>query len=306
MTAISRGETPAPEGLRFVHLGFGTDAVEYESAWAEQRRVHSARFADEIPDTCLLLEHQAVYTAGRRTSDDERPLDGTPVVDVDRGGKITWHGPGQLVGYPIQKLPRPVDVVAHVRRLEDALIGVCAEFGVEGTRVEGRSGVWVLGDPVERRSRDVAQVEGPDRGTREGHSAGAESRRSATEGADQRPALGGLQLDFDPRAADELFDPRLNGPEYAPSNAGQRGEDRKLAAIGIRVAKGVTMHGFALNVNPDTTSFDKIVPCGIRDAGVASLSGELGREVTIAEVLPVVEKHLRGVLENAVLLPRAV
>ncbi|ANZ19132.1 lipoyl(octanoyl) transferase LipB [Streptomyces noursei] len=271
MTAISRGETPAPEGLRFVHLGFGTDAVEYEAAWAEQRRVHSARFADEIPDTCLLLEHQAVYTAGRRTSDDERPLDGTPVVDVDRGGKITWHGPGQLVGYPIQKLPRPVDVVAHVRRLEDALIRVCAEFGVEGTRVEGRSGVWVLGDPV-----------------------------------DQRPALGGLQLDFDPRATDELFDPRLNGPEYAPSNAGQRGEDRKLAAIGIRVAKGVTMHGFALNVNPDTTSFDKIVPCGIRDAGVASLSGELGREVTIAEVLPVVEKHLRGVLETAVLLPRAV
>ncbi|MFB7636366.1 lipoyl(octanoyl) transferase LipB [Streptomyces sp. NPDC056149] len=270
MTAISRGETPAPEGLRFVRLGFGTDAVEYEPAWQEQRRIHAARFADEIPDTCLLLEHRAVYTAGRRTSDDERPLDGTPVVDVDRGGKITWHGPGQLVGYPIQKLPRPVDVVAHVRRLEEALIRVCADFGVEGTRVEGRSGVWVLGDPVE-----------------------------------QRPALGGLQLDFDPRATDELFDPRLNGPEYAPSNAGQRREDRKLAAIGIRVAKGVTMHGFALNVNPDTTSFDKIVPCGIRDAGVASLSSELGREITIAEVLPVVEKHLRDVLENAELLPRA-
>ena len=291
MTAISRGETPAPEGLRFVRLGFGADAVEYEPAWQEQRRIHAARFADEIPDTCLLLEHQAVYTAGRRTSDDERPLDGTPVVDVDRGGKITWHGPGQLVGYPIQKLPRPVDVVAHVRRLEEALIRVCAEFGVEGTRVEGRSGVWVLGDPVERRSRDAAQVEGPDRGTREGHSA---------EGTEQRPALGGLQLDFDPRATDELFDPRLNGPEYAPSNAGQRREDRKLAAIGIRVAKGVTMHGFALNVNPDTTSFDKIVPCGIRDAGVASLSSELGREITIAEVLPVVETHLRDVLENAV------
>ncbi|MFJ5595445.1 lipoyl(octanoyl) transferase LipB [Streptomyces noursei] len=271
MTAISRGETPAPEGLHFVHLGFGADAVAYEPAWQEQRRVHAARFADEVPDTCLLLEHQEVYTAGRRTSEDERPLDGTPVVDVDRGGKITWHGPGQLVGYPIQKLPRPVDVVAHVRRLEDALIRVCAEFGVEGTRVEGRSGVWVLGDPVE-----------------------------------QRPALGGLQLDFDPRTTDELFDPRLNGPEYAPSNAGQRREDRKLAAIGIRVAKGVTMHGFALNVNPDTTSFDKIVPCGIRDAGVASLSGELGREVTIAEVLPVAEKHLRDVLENADLLPRAV
>ncbi|MFG2221834.1 lipoyl(octanoyl) transferase LipB [Streptomyces sp. NPDC048644] len=271
MTAISRGETPAPEGLRFVHLGFGDDAVEYTSAWQEQRRVHAARFADEVPDTCLLLEHPPVYTAGRRTSDDERPLDGTPVIDVDRGGKITWHGPGQLVGYPIQKLPRPVDVVAHVRRLEDALIRVCADFGVEGTRVEGRSGVWVLGDPV-----------------------------------GERAALGGLNLDFDPRLADELFDPRLNGPEYAPSNAGQRREDRKLAAIGIRVAKGVTMHGFALNVNPDNTSFDKIVPCGIRDAGVASLSGELGREVTIAEALPVVEKHLRDVLEGAELLPRAV
>ncbi|MEU9119239.1 lipoyl(octanoyl) transferase LipB [Streptomyces sp. NPDC048506] len=272
MTAISRGATPVPEGLRFVHLGFGTEAVEYETAWQEQRRVHAARFADEVPDTCLLLEHQPVYTAGRRTTDDERPLDGTPVVDVDRGGKITWHGPGQLVGYPIQKLPRPVDVVAHVRRLEDALIRVCAEFGIEGTRVEGRSGVWVLGDPVE-----------------------------------ERPVLGGLNLDFAPRAADdETYDARLMGPEYAPSNAGQRGEDRKLAAIGIRVAKGVTMHGFSLNVNPDNTSFDKIVPCGIRDAGVASLAGELGRDITIAEVLPVVEKHLKDVLEHAELLPRAV
>ncbi|GCD38239.1 octanoyltransferase [Streptomyces chrestomyceticus JCM 4735] len=271
MTAISRGDTPVPEGLRFEQLGFGADAVDYETAWQEQRRVHAARFADEIPDTCLLLEHLPVYTAGRRTDDSERPLDGTPVIDVDRGGKITWHGPGQLVGYPIQKLPRPVDVVAHVRRLEEAIIRTCAEFGVETTRVEGRSGVWVLGDPV----------------------------------AD-RPHLGGLSLDFDPRTADEEFDPRLNGPEYAPSNAGQRREDRKLAAIGIRVAKGVTMHGFAINVNPDNTSFDKIVPCGIRDAGVTSLANELGREITIADVLPVVEKHLRDVLENAVLLPRAV
>ncbi|MDI9887376.1 lipoyl(octanoyl) transferase LipB [Streptomyces sp. HNM0645] len=256
--------------LRFVHLGFGDDAVEYQAAWDEQRRVHAARFAGEIPDTCLLLEHPPVYTAGRRTEDSERPLDGTPVVDVDRGGKITWHGPGQLVGYPIMQLPRPVDVVAHVRRLEEALIRTCGDFGVETTRIEGRSGVWVLGDPVE-----------------------------------QRP-LGGLSLDLDPRLHDEEFDPRLSGPEYAPSNAGQRREDRKLAAIGIRVAKGVTMHGFALNVNPDNTWFDRIVPCGIRDAGVASLANELGRDVTIAEVLPVVEKHLREVLENADLRPRAV
>ncbi|MGS2587518.1 lipoyl(octanoyl) transferase LipB [Streptomyces hebeiensis] len=257
--------------MRYVHLGFGEEAVDYQEAWQEQRRVHAARFADEIPDTCLLLEHPAVYTAGRRTQDSERPLDGTPVVDVDRGGKITWHGPGQLVGYPIVKLPRPVDVVAHVRRLEEALIRTAAEFGLETTRVEGRSGVWVLGDPVDRR-----------------------------------PAPAGLSLDFDPRLADEEFDPRLNGPEYAPSNAGQRREDRKLAAIGIRVAKGVTMHGFALNVNPDNTWFDRIVPCGIRDAGVASLSEELGREITIAEVLPVVERHLREVLESADPKPREI
>jgi lipoyl(octanoyl) transferase len=257
--------------LHFVHLGFGADAVEYTEAWQEQRRVHAARFADEIEDTCLLLEHLPVYTAGRRTADSERPLDGTPVVDVDRGGKITWHGHGQLVGYPILKLPRPVDVVAHVRRLEEALIRTAADFGLETTRVEGRSGVWVLGDPVPQ-------------------------------------VVGGLTLDFDPRlaAGDDEFDPRLNGPEYAPSNAGQRREDRKLAAIGIRVAKGVTMHGFALNCDPDNTWFDRIVPCGIRDAGVTSLSAELGRRVPVSEVLPVVEKHLTAVLTTAVPLPRAV
>ncbi|MEU6815256.1 lipoyl(octanoyl) transferase LipB [Streptomyces sp. NPDC046860] len=255
--------------LRFVHMGFGADAVDYQEAWDEQRRVHAARFADETSDTVLLLEHPPVYTAGRRTEESERPLDGTPVIDVDRGGKITWHGPGQLVGYPIQKLPRPVDVIAHVRRLEEALIRTCAEFGVETTRVEGRSGVWVLGDPVEQR-------------------------------------LGGLSLDFDPRIADEEFDPRMNGPEYAPSNAGQRREDRKIAAIGIRVAKGVTMHGFALNVNPDNRWFDRIIPCGIRDAGVASLANELGRDITIEEVVPVVERHLREVMAEAVLAPRVI
>ncbi|GAA2315444.1 lipoyl(octanoyl) transferase LipB [Streptomyces violaceusniger] len=271
VTTSSPGSAPGSSALAYVHLGFGADAVDYEEAWQEQRRVHAARFADEIPDTCLLLEHPPVYTAGRRTADSERPLDGTPVVDVDRGGKITWHGPGQLVGYPILKLPRPVDVIAHVRRLEEALLRTCAEFGLETTRVEGRSGVWVLGDPV-----------------------------------DQRPALGGLKLDFDPRLADEEFDARLNGPEYAPSNAGQRREDRKLAAIGVRIAKGVTMHGFSLNCNPDNTWFDRIVPCGIRDAGVTSLSEELGRDVPIAEVLPVVERHLREVLESSVPLPRAV
>lgn len=264
--------------LRYVRLGFGADAVEYQEAWQEQRRVHAARLAEEIPDTCLLLEHQPVFTAGRRTEPGERPVDGTPVVDVDRGGKITWHGPGQLVGYPILMLPRPVDVIAHVRRLEEAMIRTCADFGLETTRIEGRSGAWVLGE------------------------AGGKDRPGGE--------LGGLALDFEAPApgggGDDEFDPRLSGPEYAPSNAGQRGEDRKLGAIGVRVAKGVTMHGFALNCDPDNTWFDRIVPCGIRDAGVTSLSNELGRSVTVAEVLPVMEKHLREVLESSEPLPRAV
>ncbi|MDT0307582.1 lipoyl(octanoyl) transferase LipB [Streptomyces sp. DSM 44917] len=271
--------------LRFVHLGFGAEAVDYHAAWQEQRRIHAARFAEEIPDTCLLLEHPPVYTAGRRTEDSERPLDGTPVVDVDRGGKITWHGPGQLVGYPILKLPRPVDVVAHVRRLEEALIRACADFGLATSRVEGRSGVWVLGDAVP---------------------GGAATADAAAGGGTAPAGLGGLSLDFDPRLHDEEFDPRLSGPEYAPSNAGQRNEDRKVAAIGIRVAKGVTMHGFALNCDPDNRFFDRIVPCGIRDAGVTSLSQELGRDVPVTEVVPVVEKRLREVLETSVPLPRAV
>ncbi len=251
--------------LRFVRMGFGPRAVEYTEAWQEQRRVHAARCAGEIPDTCLLLEHPAVYTAGRRTADSERPLDGTPVIDVDRGGKITWHGPGQLVGYPIVRLPSPIDVIAHVRNLEEALIRACADFGLETTRVHGRSGVWVLGDPV----------------------------------TDRPPVLPGLTLDFDPRLHDEEFDARLSGPQYAPSNAGQRGEDRKIAAIGVRIAKGVTMHGFAVNCDPDNTWFDRIVPCGIRDAGVSSVTGELGRPVTVADMLPVVERHLADVLAPA-------
>ncbi|MDI2132356.1 lipoyl(octanoyl) transferase LipB [Yinghuangia seranimata] len=252
--------------LRFVHAGIGDQAVPYDLAWEEQRRVHAAVVAGDEPDTCLLLEHPAVYTAGRRTEASERPVDGTPVIDVDRGGKITWHGPGQLVGYPIVRLTEPVDVVAHVRRLEDALIRTCAELGLETTRIEGRSGVWVLGDPIPAA-----------------------------------PATGGLNLQLDPRLTvpdpreDPEFDPRLAGPEYAPSNAGQRGDDRKLAAIGVRVSRKVTMHGFAINCDPDMTWFDRIVPCGIRDAGVSSLSAELGRRVTVAEVMPLVERHLAEV-----------
>lgn len=192
--------------------------IPYLAAWELQRQVHAQRVADTVPDTLLLLEHDSVYTAGRRTDPSEYPVDGTPVVEVDRGGRITWHGPGQLVGYPMVRLPDPYDVVGHVRRLERALIAVCSDLGVETRRVEGRSGVWT-GDGA-----------------------------------------------------------------------------RKVAAIGIRVSGGVTMHGFALNADPDLTAFDTIVACGIRDAGVTSLARELGRPVSLAEVDPLVEAWLREVL----------
>jgi lipoyl(octanoyl) transferase len=197
--------------------------VPYAEAWQQQRDLHAARVAGTIPDTVLLLEHEPVYTAGKRTAAWERPTDGTPVVDVDRGGRITWHGPGQLTGYPIVALPHPLDVVAHVRRLEGALIAVCAELDVEATQVDGRSGVWI-------------------------------------------PADG-------------------------------RGPDRKVAAIGVRVSRGVTMHGFALNADCDLAGFDSIVPCGITDAGVTTLTRELGRTVAVDDVTPLVEAQLRRTLE---------
>jgi lipoyl(octanoyl) transferase len=209
-------DTAVRAGLTVVRAGL----VEYTEAWAEQQRLHAARVADECPDTVLLLEHPDVYTAGRRTEAWERPVDGAPVVDVDRGGKITWHGPGQLVGYPIVRLPDPRDVVAHVRRLEAVLIDVCAAHGLAATRVDGRSGVWVPAD--------------------------------------------------------------------------DRGPDRKVAAIGIRVAQGVTMHGFAINCDPDLTAFGRIVPCGITDAGVTSLTQELGRRIGVADVIDGVEDRLRA------------
>lgn len=212
-------------GLKYLHLGFGPDAVPYQEAWEAQRRWHAARVADQTGDVALLLEHQPVYTAGKRTEPHERPFDGTPVIDVDRGGKITWHGPGQLVGYPIIRLPDPVDVVAYVRRLEDALIAVCGELGLQTARVDGRSGVWV-------------------------------------PPSDQRLA-------------------------------------RKVAAIGIRVAQGVTMHGFALNCDCDLGWFDRIVPCGIADAAVTSLSAELGRTISVAEARPLVEAALDAALPTA-------
>ena len=222
--------------LEVRHLGLGLQAVDYESAWSEQRRLHALRVAGRIPDTLLLLEHPAVFTAGKRTEVHERPADGTPVVDVDRGGKITFHGPGQLVGYPIVALPDHVYVVDYVRRLEEALIRVCGDLGLAAGRVPGRTGVW-------------------------------------TE------AIGG-------RA------------------------ERKVAAIGIRVSGKVTMHGFALNADVDLDWFDRIVPCGISDAGVTSLTEELGRQVTVQELLDSTERHTRRLLswspyERSPYLPRS-
>jgi lipoyl(octanoyl) transferase len=199
--------------LQVVHAG----TVDYLDAWQEQRRLHARRVADQTSDTVLLLQHLSVYTAGKRTRPEDRPFDGTPVIDVDRGGRITWHGPGQLVGYPILKLPDPVDVVAYVRRIEAMLIAVCAEFGVATTQVDGRSGVWV------------------------------------SDG---------------------------------------RGPDRKIGAIGIRVSRGVTLHGFALNCDCDLGNFSRIVPCGISDASVTSLSAEAGRQVSVDDVLPVMARHI--------------
>lgn len=208
--------------MRVEQLGFDPDLVDYRQAWDHQRAVHAKVAAGELPDTVLLLEHAAVYTAGKRTAPHERPMDGTPVVDVDRGAKITWHGPGQLVGYPIVRLPSPVDVVAHVRRLEDLMMEVCAELGLRTERVAGRSGVWVPAD--------------------------------------------------------------------------ERGPDRKLGAIGVRVSHDVTMHGFALNASCDLSWAARIIPCGIPDAGVTSLSVELGRHVPVRQVLPYVTRRLAGVL----------
>lgn len=209
--------------MRFVHLGFAPDLVDYEDGWERQREVHAAVAEGREPDTTLLLEHAAVYTAGKRTLPEQRPFDGTPVVDVDRGGLITWHGPGQLVGYPIVRLPEvPIDVVAHVRRLEEAMMRMTREFGVETVRVEGRSGVWVLED--------------------------------------------------------------------------DRGPDRKLGAIGVRVSRRTTMHGFALNCDAALSWADNIVACGIADAGVSSISREAGRTVTVQDLLPYAEKHLTDVL----------
>ena len=199
--------------------------VDYAETWQRQRDLHTEVAAGLRPDTVLLLEHESVYTAGKRTEPDERPRDGTPVIDVDRGGKITWHGPGQLVGYPIVRLPEAVGVVDYVRRLEEAMIRLFARYGLATGRVRGRSGVWLAAD----------------------------------EG---RP-------------------------------------ERKIAAIGVRVAAGATMHGFAINVDPDLTAYAAIIPCGLVGVGVTSMAAELGRPVAVAEVATALVPHLTELLEFA-------
>ena len=205
----------------FIDTGLSANSVPYLEALQQQRALHAAVVAGRAPDTVILLEHPSVYTAGKRTEPDERPTDGTPVIDVDRGGKVTWHGPGQLVGYPILRLSEPIDVVGYVRLLEGILIDVLADLGVTGERVQGRSGVWIRG--VQR--------------------------------------------------------------------------DEKIAAIGIRVAEGVTMHGFALNCSNGFEAYDAIVACGIRDAGITSISRVLGRTVTPQDVAPLVRARFAHELE---------
>jgi lipoyl(octanoyl) transferase len=193
--------------------------VEYQSAWDRQRELHHEIVTENHPDVAVLLEHQNVYTAGRSTKPEDRPTDSSAVFDIDRGGRITWHGPGQIVCYPIMKLDDPVDVVAHVRRLELLIMNVCSKLGLETTQIDGRSGVWVKGNGF---------------------------------------------------------------------------PDKKIAAIGIRVAKKATMHGFALNCNNSLDAFRNIVPCGIGDADVTTISLELGRDVSVAEVTPLIEEELRN------------
>jgi lipoyl(octanoyl) transferase len=211
-----RGCSPYPDPVIVRRLG----VVPYDDGLRLQQALH-AQVVSGAEDITLLLQHEPVYTAGKRTEPWERPLDGTPVVDVDRGGKITWHGPGQITGYPIVRLADPVDVVAYVRRVEQLLIDTCASLGLETIRVGGRSGVWT------------------------------------TDGA------------------------------------------RKVAAIGIRVARGVTMHGFALNCDPDLSAYDRIVPCGITDATVTSLSRELGRDIPVDDVVPLLEPRLPELSHSA-------
>ncbi|MFQ4150468.1 lipoyl(octanoyl) transferase LipB [Arthrobacter sp. LAPM80] len=201
--------------LQFTELGFAPNFTDYMGAWDLQRSIHASVVAGDTPNTALLLEHAAVYTAGKRTEDHERPFDGTPVVNVDRGGKLTWHGPGQLVMYPIVRLSDAHGIRAYVHALEDIIIDVLAHYGVDGVRVDGRAGIWLLAD--------------------------------------------------------------------------DKGGDRKIAAIGIRVHDGVTMHGIAINANNDLAPYAQIIACGIQDAGTTTLEAETGLAISPRDLAPLVK-----------------
>lgn len=273
------------------------ERIEYHRGWDRQREVHARVAAQEMPGRVILLEHEAVYTAGKQTLPEERPFDGTPVVDVDRGGKITWHGPGQLVGYPIIRLPDRVGVVDHVRRVEQAVIDLLATYGLSAGRVPGRTGVWLPADdpdfvpPVATGPHHAKSVE------RTGYfTPGAPSTGSGSEPDDgPRACRGASDLQI---AGVDGFD-RLSHRDWGLSHRewGLGRPERKICAIGIRVTKRTTMHGFAINVSNASAGFDNIVPCGIPDAGVTTLAAELGGQapplVEVAKRLqPLLAAHL--------------
>ena len=256
--------------MQRLDLDLGSRLVPYREAWELQRQVHGEVAAARRGPTLVLVEHESVYTVGRRTHSWERPasddVEGVPVIDVDRGGKTTWHGPGQLTVYPIVRLARPIDVIKYVRALEAAVMEVCAAYGVGTRRVAGRSGVWVPADPAPAAPADPAGLPAP--GGRHPETPTAEIRRS------DRPAPGGRD--------GEGVGGRVGGS--GPPPPGPRPE-RKICALGVRVARGATMHGIGLNVDPDLEAFSlsRIIPCGIDDAGVTSLSAETGRPLATAD-----------------------
>ncbi len=208
--------------LEFTELGFAPDFIDYKGAWDRQRDLHAAVIAGTAPNTVLLLEHAAVYTAGKRTEEHERPFDGTPVVNVDRGGKLTWHGPGQLVMYPIVRLADAHSIRAYVHALEEIILEVLTHFDIPGVRVDGRAGIWLPAD--------------------------------------------------------------------------EKGGDRKIAAIGIRVHEGVTMHGIAINANNSLAPYAQIIACGIQDAGTTTMAAEAGRDITVQELAPLVKAATERIL----------
>ena len=275
--------------MQRLDLDLGSRLVPYREAWDLQRRVHGEVAAARRGPTLILVEHEGVYTVGRRTHSWERPasdnVEGVPVIDVDRGGKTTWHGPGQLTVYPIARLARPIDVIKYVRALEAAVMEVCAAYGVGTRRVAGRSGVWV---PADAADPDSLLAPGP-----RPEAPTTEAKRPSSPAPEYRNGedVGG----------------RAEGPDSLPA-PGPRPE-RKICALGVRVARGATMHGIGLNVDPDLEAFSlsRIIPCGIDDAGVTSLSAETGRRLATADpadaLVAALERSLAPLVADAT--PRA-